>query len=219
MNLAANLAAVRERIRCACERAGRDPATVTLIGVSKRVPAERVIEALDADLRDLGENVVQEAAAKKPALERRGVRWHLVGHLQRNKARAAIDLFDIIHSVDSVPLAEALSARASRKLQVLLQVNVAREASKFGFEPEAVAGALGRIGGLPNLEPIGLMTVAPIAADPESLRPVFRQLRQMAAANGLPGLSMGMSDDFEVAVEEGATFVRVGRAIFGERPL
>jgi PLP dependent protein len=217
MTIAEKLEAVRERISRACERSGRDPASVTLIAVTKRIPEESVIQALDAGLRDVGENIVQETAAKKPALAREGVRWHLVGHLQRNKARAGIDLFDIIHSVDSVRLAETLAANAMGRLQVLLQVNVAQEASKFGFSPDEAPKAIDTIRGLPNLEVLGIMTVAPAVPDPELVRPVFRRLRDIAREHGISELSMGMSDDFEVAIEEGATMVRIGQAIFGER--
>jgi PLP dependent protein len=212
-----NLEGARQRIRRACERAGRDQASVTLIGVAKRVPPERVREALEAGLRDIGENIVQEAAAKKPALHRPGLRWHLVGHLQRNKAAAAIETFDIIHSIDSTRLAEALSQRATGRLQVLLEVNIAREPSKFGFSVEELPHALEMIRSLSNLDAIGLMTVAPAVRDAEQVRPVFRELAALARAHDLSELSMGMTDDFEVAVEEGATMVRIGRALFGER--
>jgi len=220
MSVAENLAVVRERIAEACRRAGRSPDEVTLVGVSKGFPAELVVEACAAGLTDLGENRVQEAAPKIEALTARGVRprWHLIGHLQTNKAKTATGLFAIIHSVDSVRLAEALSHRASEPLPVLLEVNVAREPAKFGFAPEELSSAYATIAALPNLDVRGLMTVAPIADDPESVRPVFRRLRELRDGLGLRELSMGMTGDFEVAIEEGATLVRVGRAIFGPRP-
>ncbi len=219
VGIAENLRLVRERIAAACERAGRSPDEVTVVGVSKTFPASLVVEAVQAGLQDVGENRVQEAAAKIPQVLEAGVRprWHLVGHLQTNKVKTALGLFDIIHSVDSLRLAESISCRTDGPIPVLLEVNVAGEATKFGFRPEEVAGALERIAALPGLEVQGLMTVAPIVPDPELVRPVFRRLRQLRDALGLQHLSMGMTDDFEVAVEEGATIVRIGRAIFGPR--
>lgn len=224
MSIADNIQSVRGRIRAACERAGRDPARVLLVGASsasKGVTPAMVLQALDAGLRDFGENYVQEAERAICALGERAreATWHLIGHLQTNKAREAVRLFDIIHSVDSLRLAQQLDRRSPKRLRVLLEVNIAGEASKFGFAPGEVAAAVRDIGALPNLELAGLMTVAPMAPDPEDVRPVFRELRLLAEANGLPELSMGMTDDFEVAIEEGATIVRIGRAIFaaGER--
>ncbi len=219
MSVAEQLARVRERMAAACRRAGRSPDEVTLVGVSKGVPAQRVAEAHAAGLQDVGENRVQEAADKIEALAAQGVRprWHLVGHLQTNKAKTVTGLFAIIHSVDSVRLAQALSRRAREPLPILLEVNVAQEASKFGFTPREATSALRSIADLPNLEVRGLMTVAPQTDQPESVRPVFRRLRELRDELGLRELSMGMTNDFEVAIEEGATMVRVGRAIFGER--
>ena len=204
----------------ACRRAGRSPDEVTLVGVSKGMPALAVAEAHAAGLQDVGENRVQEAAAKIEALAAQGVRprWHLVGHLQTNKAKTVTGLFAILHSVDSVRLAQALSRRAREPLPILLEVNVAQEASKFGFTPQEVASALRSIVDLPNLDVRGLMTIAPQTDQPESVRPVFQRLRELRDELGLRELSMGMTNDFEVAIEEGATMVRVGRAIFGERP-
>jgi pyridoxal phosphate enzyme (YggS family) len=220
MSVAEQLARVRERMAAACRRAGRSPDEVTLVGVSKGVPASRVAEAHAAGLQDVGENRVQEAADKIEALVAQGVRprWHLVGHLQSNKAKTVTGLFAILHSVDSVRLAQALSRRAREPLPILLEVNVAQEASKFGFTPREVASALPSIVDLPNLEVRGLMTVAPQTDQPESVRPVFQRLRELRDELDLRELSMGMTNDFEVAIEEGATMVRVGRAIFGERP-
>lgn len=213
------MAAVRARVRAAAERAGRDPQAVRLIAVSKTFPAEAVLAAYEAGQRDFGENRVQEAEAKAPAVAAAGVQptWHLIGHLQTNKVRAALDRFAIIHSVDSVHLAAALSRRAAAAYPVLLEVNVAGEASKSGFAPDEVTDATERIRRLPNLDVRGLMTVAPLVADPEELRPVFRRLAELAQRLALPELSMGMSGDFEVAIEEGATLVRVGTVIFGRR--
>lgn len=189
------------------------------MAVSKGVPTEAVAAAYAAGQRDFGENRVQEAAAKILALAAQGVRprWHLVGHLQTNKVKTALGLFAIIHSVDSVRLAEAISRRASGPVPILIEVNVAHEASKFGFSPDDVEAALKSITVLPHLDVQGLMTVAPQVDDPEAVRPIFRQLRTLRDRLGLRELSMGMTDDFEVAVEEGATMVRVGRAIFGPR--
>ncbi len=219
MSVAEHLARVRERMAAACRRAGRSPDEVTLVGVSKGVPASRVAEAHAAGLQDVGENRVQEAAAKIEALAAQGVRprWHLVGHLQTNKAKTVTGLFAILHSVDSVRLAQALSRRAREPLPILLEINVAQEASKFGFTPREVASALRSIVDLPNLEVRGVMAVAPQTDEPESVRPVFQRLRELRDELGLRELSMGMTNDFEVAIEEGATMVRVGRAIFGER--
>lgn len=174
-----------------------------------------------AGLRDFGENHVQEAAAKVETLRMQALspRWHLVGHLQRNKAAAAIGLFDILHSVDSERLAEAISAHAEAPIRVLIEVNVAGEPSKFGVAPSDVMKLAERLGRLPRIDVAGLMTVAPRADQPEDVRLVFRTLRQVRDAVGLRELSMGMTDDFEVAVEEGSTLIRVGRAIFGARDI
>ncbi len=209
---------VMQRIETACHRAGRSPDEVTVIAVAKGFPAEAVLEAYAAGLRHFGENRVQEAAAKRPRLAHLDVTWHMVGHLQTNKVSRALELFDVVHSVDSLRLAQELSRRSRRRLPVLVEVNVAGEATKFGFPPEEAAAAAEAIARLPNLDVIGLMTVAPLADDPEEVRPVFRRLRDLARSLGVPHLSMGMSDDFEVAIEEGATMVRLGRAIFGPRP-
>lgn len=228
------LAAVRGRIAAAARRAGRDPAAVTLIGVSKRVPAALAAAGVRAGLRDLGESYVQEARAKIPEVEKalaaEGVpapRWHLVGRLQRNKAGEAARLFGCIHAVDGARLAEALDRRAGalgRTLEGLVQVNLSEEPQKAGVEPEALLELLEACAALPHLRVIGLMTLPALAGDPERTRPVFARLRELLeAARSRPGggalreLSMGMTADFEVAIEEGATIVRVGTAIFGPR--
>lgn len=217
--IAERLTLVRERIAAACRRAGRSPEDVTLVGVSKGFPAAAIEEALAAGLREVGENRVQEAAAKIQALAAKGLmpRWHLIGHLQTNKAKIAADLFGIIHSVDTVRLAQELSRRASEPVPILLEVNVGQEATKFGFDTTEVASALSAITTLPNLDVRGLMTVAPETDDPDTLRPLFRRLAGLREELALQELSMGMTGDFEVAIEEGATMVRVGRAIFGPR--
>ncbi len=183
------------------------------------MPPERVDEAVAAGQMVFGENRVQEAKAKIPLVSSRAC-WHLVGHLQSNKARDAVRLFDLIHSVDSVKLARELDRSADRigKSQpILLEVNVAGEKSKFGFPPDQVEAALEEINSLARLETCGLMTIAPYADDPEKVRPYFRQLRGLCDRLGLSELSMGMTGDFEVAIEEGATMVRVGTGVFGER--
>ena len=219
-DIGGNVAHVRARITAACERAGRDPAGVTLIAVTKTHSAEAVAAAYTAGVRDFGENRVQEAGQKVAAARDLGVAdatWHLIGNLQRNKAAAAARLFDAIHSVDSERLALAISDRAERSVRVFIEVNVAGEASKHGVAPDGAAMLAERVGTMPHLDLVGLMTVAPVAVSPEEARPVFRRLRELRDAIGLPELSMGMTGDFEVAIEEGATVVRVGRAIFGER--
>jgi hypothetical protein len=227
-SVAANLQQVRERIYAAARRAHRDPGEITLVAVTKTLPSERIRQAYELGLRDFGENRVQEAAEKIGAWLGERPTWHLIGHLQRNKARLAVQLFDAIQSVDSVELARALeghAARAGRHLPILLEVNVGGEASKAGFSPDqAFWQAVPQILALPHLEVQGLMTVAPVANDPQDVRPVFRRLRGMRDELRLryPSvpwlhLSMGMTDDYEVAIEEGATIVRLGRAIFGAR--
>lgn len=222
---ARRLQEVRFRIAAACARARRAPSEVTLVAVTKTVPAERIAELVAAGHRTLGENRVQEALAKIETLGP-SVEWHLVGHLQRNKARAAVGRFGLIHSVDDLELAREIDRRASAAglvQKVLLQVNVAEEPSKHGAAPSAVASLAEGLVELPHLELRGLMVIPPPADDPEEVRPWFRrlvELRDVLAGRlgrPLPELSMGMSDDFEAAVEEGATLVRVGRALFGER--
>jgi pyridoxal phosphate enzyme (YggS family) len=196
---------------------------VLLIGassVSKGVTSDKFRAALDAGLRDFGENRIQEAEDRIAGLGPRAaeVNWHFIGHLQTNKVPSALRLFSTIHSVDSVRLAQQLSRRATNAVKILLEVNVADEESKYGFRPAEVSEAVVKIGAMPQLQLVGLMTVAPAANDADAVRPVFRQLRELASANGLTELSMGMTDDFEVAIEEGATIVRVGRAIFAGHP-
>ena len=219
VSIADNLRQVNEQIAIVCERAGREPSEVRLIAVSKTFPVEAIAEASAAGQRHFGENRVQEGLAKLESLPELGVEadLHLIGHLQRNKARHA-GSFASVQSVDSVRLAEAMSRRLDRELPILLEVNVGQEATKHGFHVEETAEALEQIRTLPNLRVDGLMTVAPEVADPEDARPVFRGLRELAEQLGLSELSMGMSNDYAVAIEEGSTMVRIGRAIFGERP-
>ena len=213
----ANLERVRERIARAARRAGRRPEDILLIGVSKTVPAERVREAIAAGLPALGENRVQEAREKIRALGR-PVPWHLIGHLQTNKAKDALELFDVIQSVDRLTLASEIARRATRPVDVLVEVNLGGEASKSGFARSEVKPALDALRSMPMLRVRGLMAIPPAVDEPEKARLWFRTLRELRDAGGLAELSMGMSGDFEVAIEEGATMVRVGTAIFGERP-
>ena len=223
MTVEAGLRRVTDAIAEAAERTGRRASDVSLVGVSKGNPPELVAEAVAAGLRDVGENRIQEAATKVPAVASLvGERptWHLVGHLQTNKARAALGLFDTIQSVDSVRVAQALSRIAARPLPVYLEIQFAHTPDRFGFDPDGVSEAYDAVSRLSNLEVRGLMTVAPLGLDPQGTRRVFRTLRerrdalQEAAGVSEVGLSMGMTDDYEIAIAEGATLVRIGRAIF-----
>ncbi len=216
---------IRQRIRAACDRCDREPNSVTLLAVTKSQPPEMVSAAADLGLMLFGENKVQEAKAKIPLCPGR-LRWHFIGHLQSNKCRDAVELFEMIQSVDGLPLAQELSKRAeqaARTLPVLLEVNIAGEGSKFGYPPERLLAELKAIGALPRIEIHGLMAVPPWSAEPEKSRPHFRRLRELklecerTLGLPLPHLSMGMSGDFEVAIEEGATMVRIGTALFGPR--
>jgi pyridoxal phosphate enzyme (YggS family) len=225
VDIAANLNHVRQRIAAACARSGRDAASVELLTVSKGHPADVVRAAAELGLSVFGENRVQEARAKIGLCPGR-LRWHLIGHLQSNKCRDAVHFFAMIQSVDSLSLAREINkwAESSAKtMPVLIEVNVAGEASKFGYAPEKVLAELAEINALPKIEVHGLMTVAPFAQDAEKVRPVFRRLRELKGqceellGAPLPHLSMGMSGDFEVAVEEGATMIRLGSAVLGPR--
>jgi pyridoxal phosphate enzyme (YggS family) len=226
VDLAANLNTLRQRMAAACARAGRDPASVELVAVTKSQPPEVVNAAAELGLSLFGENRVQEAKAKAPQCSGR-LRWHMIGHLQTNKARDAVHLFEMIHSVDSLRLAQEIekwAERVGRTMPVLLEVNVAGESSKFGYRSEQLLRELPAVNGLRRLEVQGLMTMAPWTPEPEKVRPIFRQLRQLKGecekvlGVTLPHLSMGMTSDFEVAIEEGATLARIGTALFGERP-
>ncbi len=236
-DLANNLKRVRTRMEAAALRAGRDPVEVTLVAVTKTVPLPVIQEVISLGVKHLGENRVQEAEAKIPLLEAPEVTWHMIGHLQRNKVKKALLLFDLIHSLDSLRLAQEISRRApriGRTIPVFLEVNLSGEPSKYGFrmaprvmeggERETFFSFVEKTLQLPNLSVEGLMTMAPIVSQPEEARPYFQRLRQLREElkERFPKmewkhLSMGMTDDFEVAIEEGATLVRVGRAIFGER--
>jgi pyridoxal phosphate enzyme (YggS family) len=225
--LAERLVEIRSRIAAAAARAGRDAAEIRLVGASKRQPIETLAEAYAAGLRDFGENRVQEAAAKAPSLPA-DVRWHLLGPLQTNKAKAAVRLFGTVHALDREKAARALEAEAAaegRRLRALVEVNLGGEISKHGFAPDGLAEALAPLAALERVEVVGLMAIPPPGPTPEASRRHFRRLRALRDAldrraewqGRLVELSMGMSDDFEVAVEEGATFVRIGTRLFGPR--
>jgi pyridoxal phosphate enzyme (YggS family) len=219
-----NLLGVIDRIEKAALRAGRNPKEVKLVAVSKTVDPARIREAIEAGASMLGENYVQEAQ-KKIEMIGRPVAWHFIGHLQSNKAKVAVQLFDMIHSLDSVHLAQELNRRATQQgqvLKVLIEVNLAREASKFGTDEEKLFTLAKKIKELDHLSLEGLMTMPPFFDSPEESRPYFIELRKWKERVGKEGipieeLSMGMSNDFEIAIEEGATYVRVGTAIFGPR--
>jgi PLP dependent protein len=244
MAIRENIVRIQERIEAACRRAGRRPAEVRLVAVTKTVQPERIREAYDAGLRDFGENRVQEAQRKHAALADLTITWHLIGHLQSNKAKAARELFHWVHSVDSLRIAQRLDQAeqwsldrppgealqqpqpaAPARFPILIEVNLGGEATKSGIAESAALELANEIGQLHTIELRGLMLVPPYFEDPEKSRPYFSRLRELAKvihSAGLPGvrmdeLSMGMSHDFEVAVEEGATLVRVGTAIFGSR--
>ena len=225
--IAENLQQVRNNIRRACQAVGRDPSEVTLVAVSKTKPVEMLKEAYDADARVFGENKVQEIMDKYDRLPG-DIEWHMIGHLQRNKVKYIVDKVAMIHSVDSMRLAETIEQEAARhgvRVPVLIEVNVAQEESKFGLKTDEVLPFLMEASKLPHLEIRGLMTIAPYVEDPEVNRAVFRELKKLSvdiAAKNINNmtmsvLSMGMTGDYEVAVQEGATMVRVGTGIFGER--
>ena len=221
-----NLTRIRSRIDQACKRSGRQPDSVRLMAVSKNQSPELVAQAASAGLTLFGENRIQEAKVKIPLCPGQ-LEWHFIGHLQSNKSRDAVSLFHVVQGVDSLALAEELQKQAikqARSLPILLEVNVAGESSKFGWNPDRLLAELLQLNALNRLEVHGLMTIAPYAVDPEQVRPIFRRLRELRdrctdlLGAPLPVLSMGMSGDLEVAIEEGATLVRVGTALFGERP-
>lgn len=211
-----NLAVVRQRIAAAAERSGRTPDAVRLVAVTKSVGIDEARALCELGVTDLGENRVEDAQAKVDALGR-AVQWHMIGSVQRRKTPDVVTLFDTVDSIDRIELAEALERRCQEQhkaLRVLLEVNVSGEASKHGFTPDTVSDAVERIADMRHLTVEGLMTMAPLVDDPEIVRPVFVRLRLLAAQVGLSELSMGMSNDYKVAIEEGATQVRIGTALF-----
>jgi len=226
MSLAENLASIRQRIVTACARAGRAPDSVKLLAVSKGMPPDIVREAAACGLSLFGESKVQEARAKIPLCPGR-LRWQMIGHLQSNKCRDAVHFFEMIQSVDSLELAQEINKwcdKQAKTMPILLEVNLAGESTRFGFKPERLLAELGALNSLPRIELHGLMTLAPWTPEPEKVRPVFRQLRELKMqceeklGAPLSHLSMGMSGDFEVAIEEGATIIRLGTLLFGARP-
>ena len=219
-DIRANLERVRERVAKAAESAGRRPSAVLLIGVSKTVEVARIREAIEGGVPALGENRVQEAKEKVAEIGR-PVPWHLIGHLQTNKVRDALEIFDVIHSLDRLDLARELDKRArarGRTVDALVEVNLAGEASKGGVAPDGLDELLHAVAAMSMVKVRGLMAIPPEAKDPDDSRVWFRALRKLGERHGFAELSMGMSGDFEVAIEEGATMVRVGTAIFGPRP-
>jgi pyridoxal phosphate enzyme (YggS family) len=225
VSLADNLTLIQQRIRAACDRAGRDVNSVTLLAVSKTHPADTIKAATDLGLTLFGENKVQEAKAKIPNSPGKA-RWHFIGHLQSNKCRDAVELFSMIQCVDSLAIAQEINKRAdqaAKTMPVLLEINVAGEGSKFGYKPEQMLVELRELNSLTRLEIHGLMAIPPFSPVPEKSRPYFKTLRALKTraedvlGAPLPVLSMGMSDDFEVAIEEGSTMIRVGTALFGAR--
>ena len=208
---------MRQRIERAADRARRDPGDVLLLAVTKVFPASAIRDAYALGLRDFGENYVQEFESKAPEVRGlEGARFHLIGHLQSNKSSKAAELFEVIQTVDSAKLARRLN-ETGRRLDVMLEVKLSEEQAKSGAAPEELPELIQAIGDCPNLRLLGLMTMPPWSEDPELSRPYFLRLRELAEQHGLPQLSMGMSNDFEAAIEEGATCVRVGTALFGKR--
>jgi hypothetical protein len=227
INIADNINTIKQRIISAAVKCGRNPDSIKLLAVTKTIPTDYIIKAIDAGITMLGENYVQEAKDKIAAIGSRA-RWHMIGHLQTNKAKYVVTLFDYVHSVDRLELAQELDRRAgliNRKLNVLIEVNVSGEESKSGIPADDAPALIKQIAGLENLAVHGLMTMAPYSNNPENARPYFsvlRNLRDNISRQQISGiqmeeLSMGMTDDFAVAIEEGATIVRIGRAIFGKR--
>jgi pyridoxal phosphate enzyme (YggS family) len=227
INISDNINTIKQRIVSAAVKCGRDPDSIKLLAVTKTIPTEYIIKAIDAGITMFGENYVQEAKDKIAAIGSRAG-WHMIGHLQTNKAKYAVNLFDYVHSVDRLELAQELNKRAgliNRKLNVLIEVNVSGEESKSGIPVDDAPALIKQIAGLENLVVRGLMTMAPYSNNPENARPYFSALRnlrdnisrQQISGIQMEALSMGMTDDFEVAIEEGATIVRIGRAIFGQR--
>ncbi len=225
MSIRENLERIKEKIRVKSELVGRDPQEITLVAVTKTVEADRIEQAIAAGVNIIGESRIQEAKEKYEKVESRII-WHLVGHLQRNKAKDAVKIFDLIHSVDSAELAKEIDRQAKKigKIQkILVEANVSGEESKYGLNPEGVITFLQEVSGLPNIKVEGLMTMAPFYENPEDCRPCFRKLRELieeVKAKNIKNvemtyLSIGMSNDFEVAIEEGSNMVRIGRAIFG----
>ena len=226
MSILNNLNEIQRRITAACDRCGRNPSEVTLVAVSKTMSVVRIEEAMDAGITTFGENRIQEAWQKYQAISQR-VHWHFIGHLQTNKAKRAVQFADVIEAVDSYHLAAEIDKRArelDRRVEIYVQVNTSGEYQKSGVSPEEAVAFVDQISCFKNLDVTGLMTIGAFLPDPEQVRPNFTRLRQLRdmindsdRVQKLSHLSMGMTDDFEVAIEEGATVIRIGRALFGER--
>lgn len=215
--ITSNILQVKINIEIAAKKKGRSGSDISLVCVTKQIPIDNIKEAISAGINFIGESRVEEALEKKEKLSP-DVSWHLVGHLQTRKVKDAVRIFDLIHSVDTVHLAQEINKRAEGigKIQnILLEVNISGEVSKYGFKPEDVKSSLGEIAGLSNIRVLGLMTMAPLVDNPELVRPIFRELKSLADDLGLKYLSMGMTQDYMVAIEEGANIVRIGTAIFG----
>jgi len=230
--IAQNLALIRKRIDVAAEKAGRDPKEITLVSVTKQATSDQIREVISEDIIDIGENRVQDALLKYNQLGRDisgRLKWHLIGHLQTNKVKKALEIFDIIHSVDSIKLAKEIDQKAAsldRRVDCFVEVNIAQESSKHGIRPEETQEFIEEASGFSSIHIVGLMAMAPFASDAEMARPYFKKLRSLRddllnlniPNTDIRELSMGMTQDFEVAIEEGATFVRIGSAIFGDCP-
>jgi pyridoxal phosphate enzyme (YggS family) len=214
-----NIERVHNRIAVACEKSHRNANSVKLIAVSKNFPSKAVRAAFQCGIHDFGENRVQEAYPKFGELSdiRSLIHLHFIGHLQTNKVKDALEISDVVHSIDSLKLARTINEHAAKKIPCLIQVNVAEEKTKYGFSKDGLDEVVRNIGALPNIEVIGLMTIAPLTENAGEVRPVFARLRALNLQYGFKDLSMGMTDDYEIAIEEGSTMVRIGRAIFGER--
>ena len=212
-----NLASVKEKIRRSSERSGRDSVSVKLIVVTKEADPDQIREIVEAGEHELGENRVKDALEKKQVLDSSVLNWHMIGHLQSNKCKEAVKIFSVIHSVDSIRLAYTINKEAIKNMKIqdiLIEVNVSGEKNKFGVSPNELENFLKETKSLKNIRTLGLMTVAPLVDDPEEARPFFKKLKELADTHKLKELSMGMTQDYEVAVEEGATMVRIGNAIF-----
>lgn len=220
--IADSIKSVREKIEKACDRAGRDPGKVTLVAVTKTVEAEKIKTAIRYGLKHFGENYVQEARAKIDHIGNEGINWHMIGYVQTNKVKYIQGRFDFIHSVDRWELLENLD-KYGRPIRALFELNLSREATKHGIDEDGLKGLLEKVDSLKHIKPVGLMTMAPYVDDPEKVRTIFSTLRKTLEkmnrefSQDMKELSMGMSSDFEVAIEEGATMVRIGTALFGER--
>lgn len=212
-----NLENVKRRIKLAAEKAGRDPISIKLLAVTKEAEFDQIKEAIEAGISDVGENRVKDAVNKKKLFDSHVLTWHMIGHLQSNKVKDAVKTFSLIHSVDSLKLACVVNTEAGKEgktQDILLEVNVSGEGSKFGIKPEALSELVGEVRRLKHVNLLGLMTMAPFCEDPEKARPYFKKLKELSDKHGLKEISMGMTQDFEVAIEEGATIVRIGSAIF-----